>query len=82
MLEEPFEDKFIICNESKTMARTKAPKGRRPSCLNEPLIEYNKLPVSYQLIVYKFWSYLEFGNTILWNPDKTPNTINNYRSST
>ena len=58
-----------------------ARKGRKPN-QEEPLLQYNKLPVSYQLVVYKFWCHLEYGETTLWNPDETPNTINNWRSST
>jgi hypothetical protein len=43
---------------------------------------YNKLEVYKQLACYRYWCHLtEERNTKLWNPNKTPTSIWNYRSS-
>ena len=63
------------------MARTKAPKGRTPSA-ETALSSYNKQPLCYQLTCYKFWLHIENGEKgKLWNPDETPNSVINWRSS-
>jgi hypothetical protein len=59
------------------MARTKNPKKKFEK---DPLSEYNSVPISYQLVCYKFWCHLEYGGGERWNPDVTPNSVKNWRN--
>ena len=64
------------------MARTQPPKGRNASTATLEQ-RYNRLPSScYQLVCYKFWSFLEFEGEKGWDPEHVPNFVNNWRSST
>ena len=62
------------------MARTRAAKVKNSDSENT-IEKYDKLQTSYQLACYKFWCNLEFGGGELWDPNKVPNSIINWRSS-
>ena len=64
------------------MANSGANKNKRK--YQQPPAEerYDKLEVAKKLACFRFWTHLvEKKETKIWNPDRTPGSIWNYRSS-
>jgi hypothetical protein len=64
------------------MANHGANKGKKKYQQPHPEDRYNALEVHRQLSCYRYWTNLIEGrNTRLWDPNKTPTSIWNWRSS-